>query len=228
MANKIKALLIDIDNTLLDFQENAKKSMDLAFKKRSMTRPDGFFEIFKRNNDILWKKLENKEITLDDLIKTRFNIIFNDAGIDLDGYEFELDFRKHLFYSAEKVNGAEEFLKYLSEKYDLYAASNGLQNQQENRLELSGLSPYFKDVFTSERMGASKPSKDFFDGCFNLLYGIDKTEVMLIGDSLTADISGGKDFGVLTCWFNYLNEENLLGIKPDYTIYSLDEIKKIL
>ena len=154
--------------------------------------------------------------------------MFKEAKVPLDGYEFELSFRKNLFHSAEKVTGAEETLKYLSEKYLVFAASNGLQKQQENRLEIAGLLPFVNGVFTSEIMGASKPNYDFFKGCFESINGIKPENTLIIGDSLTADIKGGKDFGLLTCWFNYQNEDNHLDIDPDYTIYSLDEIKKIL
>lgn len=200
----------------------------MAFEKRNFKQPDGFFEVFKRNNDILWKKIELKEMTVDDLIRTRFNIIFKEAEISLDGYQFELDFRKNLYCSAEKVEFAEELLKYLSGKYRVFAASNGLQQQQENRLELSGLLPFVSDVFTSERMGTSKPGFEFFKGCFDAIGDINPNEVILIGDSLTADIKGGKDFGLLTCWFNYQNEDNPFGIEPNFTVYSLEEIKNIL
>lgn len=228
MGNKIKAVFLDIDNTLLDFQKSAKKAIDMSFEMHSFPQPEDFFEIFKRINDVLWKKIELCQMTFDDLVKTRFDIMFKEANVPLDGYEFELSFRKNLFHSAEKVVGAEEMLEFLSEKYLVFAASNGLQKQQENRLEIAGLLPFVNDVFTSERMGASKPNPDFFKGCFDLLDGIKPENAIIIGDSLTSDIKGGKDFGISTCWFNYQNEDNHLGVEPDHTIYSLDEITKIL
>ena len=228
MANKIKAVLIDIDNTLLDFNKCAEKAIKMAFEKRNYKQPSDFFSVFKRNNDILWKKIERREMTVDDLIETRFNIIFKEAKIELDGREFELDFRKNLFHCAEHVNGAFDLLNYLSDKYLLFAASNGLQKQQENRLEIAGFSRFFKDVFTSERMGESKPNYQFFEGCLKAIGNLEKSEIIIIGESLTADVQGGNDFGIPSCWFNYQNEENLSGVEPNYVVYSLEQIKDIL
>ncbi len=202
--------------------------MSLAFQIRGMELTESFIELFERMNPILWQRIEKKEITMDELIRTRFDIMFAEAGIALDGYEFEKDFRKNLFNSAERVDNADEFLKYLSRKYPIYLASNGQQKQQENRIEIAGLSPYVTDIFTSERMGYSKPDICFFDRCFDLLGGITPEKTMFIGDSLTADVLGGNRFGMKTCWFDYHGSGNDSGIIPDYTIYSLLEIERIL
>ena len=55
-----------------------------------------------------------------------------------------------------------ELLKYLHGKYILCVASNGPYMQQVNRLKISGMLPYFSDLFISEEIGSSKPSEKFF------------------------------------------------------------------
>ena len=71
--------------------------------------------------------------------------------------------------------------------------------------------------------------KDFFDGCFAQLPGVLPEETMIIGDSLTADIAGGKAYGLKTCWFNKNKQQTKLKSdgKPDYIIMDLSEIKEI-
>lgn len=47
---------------------------------------------------------------------------------------------------------------------------------------------------------------------------------MIIGDSVTSDILGGKNAEIATCWFNPRKKVNYTTIRPDYTITVLDEI----
>ena len=60
---------------------------------------------------------------------------------------------------------------------------------------------YFAHCFVSEKVGADKPSQRFFDGCLKELPGVRPEECMMIGDSLTADITGGRAYGMSTCWY---------------------------
>lgn len=54
-----------------------------------------------------------------------------------------------------------------------------------------------------------------------------KTSI-IVGDSLTSDILGGKNAGITTCWFNYRNKENNSDIVPDYEIQSLYELVNLV
>ena len=49
------------------------------------------------------------------------------------------------------VEGAEELLKHLSEKYRLYMVTNGTLSVQKGRIKSAGMRPYFKDIFISRR-----------------------------------------------------------------------------
>ncbi|MBQ3231104.1 MAG: YjjG family noncanonical pyrimidine nucleotidase [Clostridia bacterium] len=230
----IKAVFFDIDNTLLDFNKCAFASMEKAFELRGMKSPARLQQVFVRINDCLWRRIEKGELTREGLQKIRFNLIFAELGIELDGIEFERDFQEALSISSEKVDGAEDILKYLSGKYRLFVTSNAQHSQQTNRLELAGLAKYFENIFTSGIIGHPKPSKEFFNGCMAFLPELSRQEIIIIGDSLTADIIGGAENGFKTCWFNYgkvvISEK--LGLskepKPDYTVSSLGEIKNIL
>ena len=65
----------------------------------------------------------------------------------------------------EIVGGAFELIQTLAPHYDLYITSNGISDTQNKRLEVTGLAPYFKQVFVSENTGYQKPMKPFFDYC---------------------------------------------------------------
>lgn len=222
----IKAVLFDIDDTILDFGKCAEWAVKTAMEEKNTEYRHEYYGVFKRINDDLWKKLEKGEITREELLDRRFKEIFSELGIELDGREFEVRFLDLLHESTEEVPGARELLKYLhSKNYRIYAVSNAMQIQQETRLKKSGLSRYFDGVFTSELLGASKPSRAFFGAFFERVPDISKDEVILIGDSLSADISGGKRYGLTTCWFNHAGKNPSGGSFSDFVVHSLNDVK---
>ncbi len=225
----ITTVFLDIDNTLLDFDLCAKHSIKQSAKEFNITYTENLFETFKVMNGELWHRIELGTLNREELFKIRWNTIFSKVGIKADGVEFEHRFRYHLSEAAEPIEYAKEILEYLSAKYRVFAASNATKEQQLKRLTIADMLKYFEDVFASKEIGADKPSELFFEGCFTRIKDLKKSEVILVGDSITADIKGGNDFGIITCWFNRKgdNAENY-GVKPDYEITSLKELEKIL
>ena len=224
-VKNVKAILIDIDNTLLDFDKSAEMSMRMAYSFYNLDCPDDIFTTFKGINDELWLKIERGEMTRETLHKIRWNTIFKLYGTQFDGETFEKKFIDNLFDCAVPVIGAKDILEYLSKKYAIYGASNAFYNQQVNRLKIADMLQYFKGLFVSETVGFTKPEKGFFDYCFsNIPYT--KDETMMIGDSLSADIDGGKDYGLTTCWFNFSGQK-ISAPKADFIVYKLEDIKKI-
>lgn len=197
----IKTVFIDVDDTLLDFGRCASVSMRAAAAAAEITLPEDFEALFHRVNNSLWKRVEGGSLTVPELYKIRWNLIFGEAGIDFDGVAFENVFLKELAGSAEHVIGAQELLEHLkSRNYVLYSASNAPQLQQEKRLAKAGFLRYFKAIFTSESVGAQKPSREFFEKAMARGGVADKDSCVMIGDSFEADISGAAAFGIKTVW----------------------------
>lgn len=224
----IKAVLIDIDNTLLDFDKCAFVAIKNTARLHSISLPKNSFEVFLRVNDELWKELEYGEIAKEILYQKRWKKIFEELGIDSDSDSFEEDFRKEMRKTAITVDGAEELLSYLSEKYPVYTASNASKLQQQIRLENAGLSPYISGMFTSEEIGFQKPAKEFYYSCCIELAPAAPSEIVMIGDSVAADIIGAKSFGLKSIWFNYYKKNYSNLNFTDYSVTSLREIKNIL
>lgn len=229
-----KVIFIDIDNTILSFDEYVKHAMREGFKKFGLREYEKWmFGVFLGINAKLWRQIEKKEITFEELGQNRWNMVFEKLGIDFDGVVFEHYFRDCLRESAIPVDGAYEMLDYLSGKYILCAASNGPSNQQLNRLKLSRMLDYFEAVYVSEGLGASKPSEKFFEYAFEdleskLKEAIKPEETLIIGDSITADMAGGADFGMKTCWYNRHKAQLPKKVELDYVITDLEEVKTIL
>ena len=133
-----------------------------------------------------------------------------------------------LYETAIPVDGADKICRYLKKKYILCAASNAFHDQQLNRLEMAGLLPYFDHVFVSESLGYRKPEKAFFDACRAFLPDVAADECMMIGDSLTADITGGKNAGMKTIWYNHTHRPVPERCEADQIVESLSELKNLL
>jgi len=224
----IKAVLIDIDDTIIDFKKSVITSLNYSFETCKLEYSDKYLDIFLEINDDLWKKVEKQEITREDVYATRWNTIFNLVGIDYDGIAFENIFRGKLGETAEPVENAYGLLEYLKSKYPLYAASNSTLPHQLKRLAKADMLGYFTKVLTSDIAGANKPSKLFFDYCFKEIGDILPEDTVMIGDSLTSDIEGGITAGMKTIWFNPNRKTQPSGMHIDHTVTSLLEIKNIL
>ncbi len=222
----ITTILIDIDNTLLDFDKCAALSIEAGFREYGLTFSDKVIETFTRINDELWAEIEKQTMTKQDLYDVRWKKIFEALNIAADGREFEKTFRKNLSESAAAVDGAYELLEYLAERYTVCAASNGPEREQANRLKKAKMTEFLDYVFTSEGMGAPKPEKAFFDGCFSALSCVKCAETVLIGDSQTADIDGGKAYGITTVWYNHKGSAE--PSRADYTATKLTDVMDVL
>lgn len=219
--NNITTVFLDVDDTLLDFDKCAKESMFAVAKMFSIQLPENAMEIFHPINNSFWEKINAGKLTLNELYKQRWNTVLSAMGISFDGEEFEKHFLKTLHQTAVKTEGADELLEYLSKKYVLNVASNAPLNQQRIRLQKAGILKYFKNIYTSESIGYAKPQPEFFEFC---LKGLNPSECVMIGDSLSADIDGAESMGMNTIWFN----KKGINKTRDVAVTSLVDILNIL
>ena len=98
---------------------------------------------------------------------------------------------------------------------------------QTKRLKNSGLDKYFKQIFISDEIGFEKPSIQFFEPVLKAVHR-EKSEIMIIGDSLTSDMNGGNNAGIKCCFYNPQGKTVEGDIKVDYEIKSLGEIYAVL
>lgn len=226
----IKAIFIDIDNTLLDFDAFVKSAMRDGFRKFGLGEyREDMFPVFLRINTEIWREIEQGRLSFEEMQQIRWNRIFDALGISFDGVRFEHYFREYLFDCAIPVAGAMELLNHLKGRYILCAASNGPYEQQLNRLRWGGMLDCFSHVFVSEQVGASKPSPKFFTHCLNVLNAQGDTqicpdEILMIGDSLSSDMAGAVGMGMKTCYFDKNRSEKNGGLSIDHVVYTLDEI----
>lgn len=223
-----QTLLFDVDDTLLDFGATEDAALIKLFKDQQLTLTTEIKEHYKKLNSRLWKAYEDGEMERDVVVNTRFSILFEQYGLQVDGVALENNYRKYLSEGHFLVNGAVELIQQLSKQFDLYIVTNGESQTQYKRLNDSGLYPYFKNIFVSEDTGFQKPMKEFFDFVFSKIEDFDLESTLIIGDSLSADITGGFRAGIDTCWVNLKKKENHTNIITTYEINNLNELYEIL
>ena len=68
----------------------------------------------------------------------------------------------------------------------------------------------------------------FFDKVFQEIGDFRKEEMMIVGDSLTSDIQGGNNAGIVTCWYNPAGKEWPANLRVDYDIRDIGEVARIV
>lgn len=224
----IRYVLFDVDDTLLDFGKAEAAAIRKTFERIGIPVTDELIRRYSEINAQQWSRFEKGEITREKLLTERFDILFSELGINVPSEMAQASYEYLLGIGHYFVDGAPELLEALKGKYELYIVSNGTASVQDSRLESAGIAPYFKDIFISERLGADKPSKEFFDLAFSRIEGFERDKAIIVGDRLSSDILGGINAGIKTCWFNPKGLPVSGDIRPDCEIHALCELPELL
>lgn len=222
----IKAVLIDIDDTIFDFEKCSKNSFLKTLEKFNLKFKEEDFSYFNKVNDILWTKQKLGEINIKEVFIKRDYQMGKYFNLDIEKGLFNDLFVKFLYDEIEMVDGIEDLLLYLSDKYKIFTASNGIFKMQENRLKKSNLDKYFDKIFVPDKIGFEKPDKKFFQKIMDLTK-FSNDDLIMIGDSIKSDIIGAKNSKIKSIYFN--KEDKKISDKNfTYQVKNLSEIKKIL
>ena len=225
---KYDILLADADNTLLDFTKSERVAASALFSEFGTEPDDKLLNDYSEYNDSLWKRLERGELSMKELISLRFTGFFKDHGIKGDGDAAAIRYRQILSKCAFKIEGADELLHKCRGRVKVYIISNGKAEVQLSRLRLSGITDITDGIFLSEIIGAQKPDTYFFTKAASSIEGFSKERTLIYGDSLTADIAGGVNSGIDTCWYNPGGIVNRTPFIPDYEIKKHSDLYSIL
>lgn len=224
----IEFLFIDLDDTILDFHKAERVALEKTLRSLGLEPTDTVMTRYSQINKEHWERLERKEITREFLLVSRFAVLMEEFGIHVSAELCARTYENNLAVGHYFMPGARDAVEVLSKKYKLYITSNGTSKIQAGRLESASISHFFRDIFISQDIGINKPDKGYFDRCFARIPDFDSKKAMIVGDSLTSDILGGKQAGIATCWVNPKGASPRVDIIPDYEIPSLAQLEALL
>ena len=221
-------LFLDLDDTILDFQKAEHIALSKTLKEFGLEPTERVLKRYNLINKAHWEALERKELTREQVLVGRFQVLFEEMGIAAEPVAIARTYEDNLSIGHWFLPGAEEAVEALSKKYKLYLASNGTAKVQAGRLKSANISRFFEEVFVSQELGANKPSLEYFEKCFARIPGFEKSKAIIVGDSLTSDILGGQNAGIATCWVNPHHKAGREDIRVDYEIEALSQLEDLL
>ena len=152
-----KFLLFDLDHTLLDFDAAEDVALTQLLKEEGVADIQVYKDYYVPMNKALWKDLEQKKISKQELVNTRFSRLFAHFGQEKDGSFLAQRYQFYLAQQGQTISGVHELLDCLIERdYELYAATNGITAIQTGRLAQSGLAPLFHTYIINDDTGVGK------------------------------------------------------------------------
>ena len=221
-----ETILWDVDGTLLNFLKSENAAIKECFHHFGLPEcTDEMVAVYSVINEGYWKQLERGEITRAFLFPERFRRYFAARGLDIDPAEFNTDYLNGLAQGYAFMPHCRELLEALHGKYKVFIVTNGDAFAQRSRIERSGLAHLFDGVFISEELGCSKPEKGFYDKVFEIVGQEYRACSLMVGDSLTSDMQGGRNAGIPTCLYGRREKADA---RCDYVIEDLLELLPLL
>lgn len=221
-------LWFDADGTLFDYNQAEITALTKTFELLSLPFEAGHLDAYRKINHGLWQALERQEIAPDILRVRRFELLLENLGLDGSPDDMSRAYVEQLGLCTDLIDGAYEVLQTLHKTSRIAIVTNGLQAVQRSRLAHSEIHDFITAIIISEEVGAAKPQAAFFDAAFERTGHPAKSDVLIIGDSLSSDIQGGVDYGIDTCWYNPTSERRLRDLPIIYQIRHLRELLEIL
>jgi 2-haloacid dehalogenase len=216
-------IMMDIDNTLLDFDAGTRDALTEMLAAYGLELTGEREKLFHAINNRLWKQYELGEIPKAAIFEQRFGQFLRELGISCDALAENARYAKLLSQSAVFIPHCPELLEALKGKCRLIGVTNGVVTTQKPRLEKAGFARYLEQVFVSEAMGCKKPEKEFFDKVFAAIGPVDKSRCLILGDSLSSDMQGGRNAGIATCYYGSDPDD-----RCDYAITDLLDLLPIV
>ena len=219
----IKAVLFDLDNTLIDFSKMKRLSCGAAIDSMigaglNIKHDDGLkliYELYGKHG------MEEKRIFQKLLIKLNKKIDYKILAAGIVAYRRVRTGLLEPYPNVESV-----LLKLKSKGLKLAIVTDAPRLKAWIRLESMKLSNYFDVVVTFEDTKQHKPSKLPFKAALKQL-GLKPEQCLMVGDWPERDIKGAKAVGMRTCFARYGNSR-AKKVNADYEIKNIKEVLDIV
>lgn len=221
-------LLIDADNTLFDFGASQVIALERACLQVGIAYQPELLARYEHINAQVWAAYERKEITQEQLRRLRSERFLAELNSALDPETFGQAYVEALSNTAVVLPDALETLQAASAHAPVIILTNGIAQVQRRRMAASPFGPYIRGMAISGELGVAKPDPRIVRAAMEMGGATDPDRVLLVGDSLSADIAGAHAAGVASCWYNPKRLPCTLTPPPTYEIYELPALMRLL
>ncbi len=224
----ITDIFFDLDHTLWDFEKNSALAFETVFKMQDLeVNMNDFLQFYVPINREYWERYRKDKVTQKELRYGRLKDTFDLMEFSIEDGKIDILSEQYIYYLPKfnfLFDGTIEILDYLKAKYNLHIITNGFAEIQENKLNNSYITHYFKTITNSEMAGVKKPNHRIFEYALDLAEAQKENSIM-IGDCIEADVQGALDAGLDAILFNESNAHVADNIKQ---VNHLLELKKYL
>lgn len=226
-CGKKRWVVFDVGNTLVYDTESSRKAIDDLMTESGVDihTPD-YRETYQRiTNEVFAYEQISPFVTIEHLHRKRLHQLYAWYHLDRDVTD-DMHYVMLVKGDCELYPDVETIITQLSETWHIALLSNADDDDPAIRYLVKRFG--FDCVVTSEAAHAYKPDPKVFQ-YFLEQSGAHKHDIFYIGDHQTADILGGKQFGIRVIWMNRTDERLQANIPiPDYEIRDLEELLVIL
>lgn len=218
-------LFFDADGTLFDFDEAERRAILAMAAEAGIVLGDGHIALYQAANLSCWKAFERGELDMQRLKTERFERFNRASGFSFDPHQSSRRYQHYLSLQGVLYTDTISVLTTLKARgYTLFLASNGIAEVQRGRIGKAQVAHFFDRIFISEEMGVQKPDVRYFEMMLDSArLNSCKPRCIMIGDSLSSDITGGIGFGMDTVWLSR-DGQSAGALSPTYTITALAQV----
>jgi HAD superfamily hydrolase (TIGR01509 family) len=225
---RYRALLFDLDGTLIDFDACVRDALRAAFAELG----------YEVSSEQLWAEIEAASAEAGDLYWGQksalgwsraqvMEAVMRDTLAALGAETEPLEVPAHVYWArfcktAHLNPCAIETLERLQGRFKLGLVTNGETDSQRGRLQATGLDRFFDAVLISDEAGCAKPDPRLFALALDKL-GVDAGDALYVGDSIEHDYAGAQKAGIDFCYYQP-DPEAQPEVQPALRVRSLVEL----
>lgn len=190
-AKTVKCIAFDADNTLYNSHQAAPFADSAAMKLLSKKVNINFQNLYKEWQKIVEKIKDSKEPEIRTRLYSYGQLCTKYNLSSKFSQEMFSKFRDTLLANLKATNGIKEILENLPQ--DKYVVTDDITQLADKKLTRLDLSGFFKEVITSDKVGTTKPSKNFY---VSLLKKYQPEEILVVGDNWQKDLEIPAQLGM--------------------------------
>jgi 2-haloacid dehalogenase len=229
MGAGYKSIFFDADDTLFDYPKAERSALRACLCEFGLRIDLGtFLDAYRRHNRDVWQAFERGETDQARLRVERFRRLAQElelAALPVD--KVSAFYLEALSGQPMLLPGALATVRALARTHPLALITNGIALVQRRRFAASPITAFFQAVVISEEVGIAKPDPRIFAPAL-LAIGVDASDVLYVGDSVTSDMAAARNAGMDFCWLNPTASPVPTGHAARYVIADIKELRACL